>query len=648
VDFFTHQDNARRLTKRLVVLFALAVVAVVAAVNLAAVYFFGWDVSAHVVVSVMTLAVIFGGTTWKLIQISSGGTAVAESVGGRRVAPGTTDLHEKRLLNVVEEMALASGIAVPTVYVLDEEEGINAFAAGLSTEDAVVAVTRGTLRKLNREELQGVVAHEFSHILNGDMRLNVRMIGVLHGILVISMIGYTIMRFTGDSRSSRSSRDKDNSGGIFLFGLALYVIGYVGKFCADLIKAAVSRQREFLADASAVQFTRNPEGIGGALVKIGLAGSRLQAAHAPELSHMFLGEGVKLSAFLATHPPIDERVGRVLGERAGAEYRRRAAEEIEKAAEGDGLLESGDERVMGFGRSAGTAAGPASSGFAAGAAPRTLGESGARVGADAAGMVLDTVGNPTSDHVRYAGEVLAAIPPALHARLVTPDGARGAMFALLFGSSGGVESRAASFQSAGAAAELALATPIAADIAALGMPARLPIVDLAVPALRTLPAPDRRELLAKLRKVALADQRLDAFEFVLLAVLTQQLSEIGNVGANVRFRSLDAVKPQVALVVSVFVRAASQGSVLFERTMATLGLAGESLTPPSRLDFDRVEGALIDLRGLPPLAKPRLIKACLEIVMADGKVAVYEAELMRAVCAMLDSPLPPMLERAAA
>lgn len=647
MDFFTHQDNARRLTKRLVVLFALAVVAVVAAVNLAAVYFFGWKVSAHVVISIITLAVIFGGTTWKLIQISAGGTAVAESVGGRRIAPGTTDLHEKRLLNVVEEMALASGIAVPTVYVLDEEEGINAFAAGLSTEDAVVAVTRGTLRKLNREELQGVVAHEFSHILNGDMRLNLRMIGVLHGILVISMIGYTIMRFTGNSRRSSSSRDSSNNG-IFLFGLALYAIGYVGKFCADLIKAAVSRQREFLADASAVQFTRNPEGIGGALVKIGLAGSRLEAAHAPELSHMFLGEGVKLSAFLATHPPIDERVGRVLGERAVADFRRRAAEEMEKAAESDGLVEAGDERVMGFGRSAGATARAASSGFAVGASMRTLDESGARVGADTAGKVLDTVGNPTSDHVRYAGEVLASIPPALHARLVTPDGARGAMFALLFGSSGGVESRGAVFQSAGAAAELALATPIAADIAALGMPARLPIVDLAVPALRTLPAPDRRQLLAKLRKVALADQRLDAFEFVLLAVLTQQLSEIGNAGANVRVRSLEAVKPQVALVVSVFVRAASQGSVLFERTMATLGLPGESLTPPSRLDFDRVEGALIDLRGLPPLAKPRLIKACLEIVMADGKVAVYEAELMRAVCAMLDSPLPPMLERAAA
>ena len=240
-------------------------------------------------------------------------------MGGRLLHPQTTDLNERKILNVVEEMAIAAGTPVPPVYLLENEEGINAFAAGHAPNDAIIGVTRGCVQTLSRDELQGVIGHEFSHILNGDMRLNLRLMGVLFGILLIGLTGYILLRSTSGYgyRVRVNSRDDDRGRRniLPLIGLALYVIGYVGVFFANLIKAAVSRQREFLADASAVQFTRNPEGIAGALKKIGrLAGSAMHEPRAAEASHMFFGNigGVgQLFGLLATHPPLVERIRRL-------------------------------------------------------------------------------------------------------------------------------------------------------------------------------------------------------------------------------------------------------------------------------------------------------------------------------------------------
>ncbi len=270
VTFFEHQTRARRSTSLLVVLFALAVVGVVLAVNLVvplALYvgargFFTPSPGLYVTLTVVTLAVIGIRTLVGVLQMRGGGDAVAQLAGGVRVERGTRDADERRLLNVVDEMAIASGVSVPHVYVLRGERGINAFAAGYSPNEAVVAVTEGTARTLTRDELQGVVAHEFSHVLNGDMRLSVQMIGVLAGILFIGEVGNFLLR----ARSGGD--DRRSGGGIVFVGAALLIIGYAGLFFGRLIKAAVSRQREFLADASSVQFTRNPEGIAGALATI--------------------------------------------------------------------------------------------------------------------------------------------------------------------------------------------------------------------------------------------------------------------------------------------------------------------------------------------------------------------------------------------
>ncbi|HSA90012.1 MAG TPA: M48 family metallopeptidase, partial [Burkholderiales bacterium] len=320
--FFEHQRLARRNSKVMVALFALAVVAVMVAVDAVLGALYAWSTgeaapaSVYVAGALATAALILCVSLFNVARLGEGGAAVARMIGARRVPPGTADPLERRLRNVVEEMAIASGVRVPEVYVMDGERGINAFAAGWDTSSAVVAVTRGMLQTLTRDELQGVVAHEFSHILNGDMRLNVRMLGVLAGIVFIGSLGKFVMR------STRGSRDAK---GFILAGLALFVIGYVGLFFARLIKAAVSRQREFLADASSVQFTRNPDGIAGALdqIRTSGAGTRIENRYAEEMSHMFFGAAVavRLARLLDTHPPLDERIRRVHPQFQRSEYR---------------------------------------------------------------------------------------------------------------------------------------------------------------------------------------------------------------------------------------------------------------------------------------------------------------------------------------
>ena len=344
MNFYKAQDQARKQTSWLLFLYFLSVVSIVLITNICFAIFVWYSNPSnlssvhfqpvtsfsamtewfrHIVVGLgwykflwvtgLVCGVIGISMGFKWASLRSGGRVVAESLGGRVLTPNTDDILERRLLNVVEEIALASGVPVPPVYIMDDEQGINAFAAGLSCEDAVIGVTRGTLECLNREQLQGVIAHEFSHILNGDMLLNMKLLAVLHGILMISETGRTIMRHS--SRRSYSRSRRDGNGGFFIFGLCLFLIGWLGQFFGDLIKSAVSRQREFLADASAVQFTRNPEGIGGALKIIGgySTHSKIQHSAAHEVGHLFFSSAYNsfLSLF-STHPPLEERINRVL------------------------------------------------------------------------------------------------------------------------------------------------------------------------------------------------------------------------------------------------------------------------------------------------------------------------------------------------
>jgi len=316
--FLEHQDRARTRTTVLVIYFAISVVCIIAAVYIASVLIvYGtqanrppgspspelvlWDPAIFLYAALGTLSVVIIGSVYKIAALAKGGSAVAESLGGRLLSPNTADPSERQLRNVIEEMAIASGMPVPRIYVLDDEPGINAFAAGHTPGDAAIGVTRGCMTLLNRDELQGIIGHEFSHIANGDIRLDMRIMGVLFGIVCLAVIGQVLLY---------SSRGRGRNPLLFL-GLALIVIGAIGVFFGRLIQAALSRQREFLADASAVQFTRNPAGLSAALQKLGGTGSQVKSAHAGEASHMFFGNGMGtsfLGATLATHPPLAERI----------------------------------------------------------------------------------------------------------------------------------------------------------------------------------------------------------------------------------------------------------------------------------------------------------------------------------------------------
>jgi Zn-dependent protease with chaperone function len=316
VDFYSRQVEARRQTRWLVVGFIIAMIAVVGVLDvvlltllsaahreqpgLAPLDYITRNPGAAFFCTLVVVAVIGFASLFKSVQLREGGGVVARSLGGVRVGRDTADLKRKRLHNVIEEMAIASGVPMPEIYVLEQESGINAFAAGHSPANAAITVTQGALDRLSRDELQGVIAHEFSHVLNGDMRLNVQLMGWLFGLFVIALIGRTLLRYAPRSRK----------GGAGLLGaaLAVMVLGYVGLMCGRLLQAAVSRQRERLADASGVQFTRNPDGLKGALVKIAGVpeGSRIVSADAEQAAHMLFAPGV--SRLFATHPPLAERI----------------------------------------------------------------------------------------------------------------------------------------------------------------------------------------------------------------------------------------------------------------------------------------------------------------------------------------------------
>ena len=326
MNFFQSQAKARSQTNRLVLLFVLAVISLIVLTNLLVMGLFGYfglegqaitlayikdqfDWQKFLTISVVVIIFVAIGSIYKLMSLRKGGRVVAEALGGKLINQNTDNLQYRILLNVVEEMAIASGTPVPLVFVLKDESAINAFAAGFSTKDAVIGVTQGALDCFSRDELQGVIAHEFSHIVNGDMRINMRLMGILHGIMLLGLLGYYIMRVSGGSNRSK------NSGKLVFLGLGLVVIGYGGMFFGNAIKASVSRQREYLADASAVQFTRDDQGIANALKKIGgySKGSKLESPEAQSISHAFFSNALtnKFSSLFATHPPLPKRIKQI-------------------------------------------------------------------------------------------------------------------------------------------------------------------------------------------------------------------------------------------------------------------------------------------------------------------------------------------------
>jgi len=670
MNFFEHQELARRNSQRLVVLFVLAVIAIVIAVNVAATVLYHlfivptglrWGSAQlpngfYFTNTVVVLGLILGGTWLEMNRLKAGGSAVARMVGAREVDTSTRDLLDRRLLNVVEEMAIASGVPVPRVFVMDNETAINAFAAGHSINDAVVAVTRGTLTRLSRDELQGVIAHEFSHILNGDMKLNLRLIGVLYGLLIVALAGRFLLELGGRSRGGGSRSSGSAIAVLFAAGLLLWILGYIGVFFGRLIKAGVSRQREFLADASAVQFTRNPEGIGGALRKIaGLSketglGTRIEHPQAESLSHLFLGAARPsfVRGMFATHPPLDDRLRRIYG-RAVEPI---AAPENAVALALGGLSPAEIQRprspiefIPSDTAHSGTTALPQSASPVAG-----LVEQGAALASGAAAMaakVTSDIGTVRSRHRDFAlDDAQQALLQSL--RRAAADGTRAQLLVLALLIDKDRELRGQ---------QLALVTEVygseAAEITVsyheqvqrLPPGARQPLADVAMPALRRLPLGAREALLRTAHLLIAADGRLTVSEYLLFTLLKRRLDRDAGRAVPVSFASLGQVAEEAALVLSLVaaVRLPERPEHAFNAGAVQVRDAELRFVASHAIRLDAVSNALDRLNQLAPLAKPQLIKAATAVAFVDDTTNWKAASALRMFCAALDAPLPPQI-----
>lgn len=621
-DFFERQSVARRNTKWLVVMFVLAVIGIVGTTFVATALAVGRagngdvQLGLPVVASVGALLIIAGGSTFKIAQMSGGGSVVAERLNGRRIYPNSTDSVERRILNVVEEMALASGIPVPPVYLLHEEKGINAFAAGFSPSDAVIGVTRGCAEQLTRDQLQGVIAHEFSHILNGDMRLNLRLIGVLGGILVMGLVGRELLRIA--SFSGGRSRKDNNVAVLLVIGLVFMVLGFVGLFFGSLIKAAVSRQREYLADASAVQFTRNAEGIAGALKRIGSAvfGSQVVNPRAAEASHMYFAEG--LTSIFATHPPLPERIRRIDPQWDG---------KFPPALPRDAVVGIGADEAAGL------------------VGDIDLGRRSVPV--EIVERAAEQVGNPGEIHRKYVQELLAVMPQPVVAAAHDPYGARAAIFATLLDRNQDI--RMAQLRALDQLAErhvFEFTRQLIPSVDQLDVRARLPLVDMALPALRSMSMSQYQEFVRCFTSLVEADQRLGLFEWTLHHVLIRHLKpQFEPIRPRMtKYYGLEQLGSPCSVLLSALARASqSDDQKAFDAGVRQLPEVPLELLPPEACGLQQLNTALAELAEAAPKQRQRLVDACAACICADAAVRVGEAELLRAVCDLLDCPMPPLL-----
>ncbi len=579
------------------------------------------DPELMVAIAAVTLVLVGGASLYRIAQLRGGGRVVAEAMGGRLLHANTSDRLERRVLNVVEEMSIASGIGTPPVYLLDREAGINAFAAGYTPNDAVIAVSRGCVEELSRDELQGVVAHEYSHILNGDMRLNIRLMGVLYGILVIGTLGYLLLR-SSFWAGAVGRRGRDNSAMVMLaVGAALMAIGFLGTFIGNLIKASVSRQREFLADASAVQFTRNPSGIAGALKKIGGldVGATIENPNAAEASHMFFGRAVRLgfNSLFSTHPPLEERIARL-----------------------DPNWTPPGKDAAGSSASTSTAAASDS-----GTASAAIGFAGA-----VAARGLDQIGQVSVAHLDYAKALIAGLPEEVIEAVREPYGARAVVYSLLISRDRATrETQLAVLPEIAEADVWKLSLHLERQIALLDPKVRLPLIDLTLPALRELSASQFNRFERAVKALAEADEIIDLFEWTLQSILLAHLKpHFDSIRpSRVRHKKMARVAGSCSVVISILSRVSGHEAEVaeraFQRAKQTLGLPQLQPQPPETVGLKQLAIALSELSELTPQLKRRLLTASAEYISADHEILVAEAELFRAIADTLDCPVPPLL-----
>lgn len=651
MDFFDRQELARKNSKRLIFYYVLAVIGIVCSFGFAVLgarylflvklsdqtnslvrqSFFNQDFFLYSAAGVLILILL--STLFKISALSEGGAAVAQSLGGKEVDPTTKDPRYRRLVNVVEEMSIASGVPVPSIYVMDHEDGINAFAAGHSSNNATIGVTAGCLNKLNRSELQGVIAHEFSHILNGDMRLNIRMMSVLFGILMMFIVGKFMLRSFGRS-SSRSSSSKKGGGEGFIIvvSLALLLIGLMGSIMAKLIKAALSRQREFLADASAVQFTRNPSGISGALKKIGgFAGARIEHPRGEEASHMFFGSCYKkkLSNLFATHPPIDERIQAIGG--ASDEY-----QTLPKGSELNSEQISMDETqslVSSFSDSS-TQGSDSKRDF--------LHEND-----------LNQIGQIMADQVVVAQRIVSEIDESLISLVHQKSGSLAIVYSLLLSENYQVRENQLKVIKDSCEDEVSKTFKTISDqITDMHSTEKIALLDLAVPALRRLSPEEYGQFCEIINELINIDERVDLFEFMIQKIIRLHLDTFfGRIRTpKETIKTLSKMNHESSVLLSAIARFGNEDELnrvqAFKKGAAVLELYGTGklkFLPPVNCGIGQMDEALKAFEKCVPTLKKTLLIACGKAAISDGKITSNEAEILRAIGDSMGTPIPPFV-----
>ena len=651
MNFFEAQDHARRSTGLLILLFLLAIAGLLVLSNIIvfeSLYFFEFgslafsrselglvfDSNLSILLSSAILLFIILGSLYKLAQLSSGGSAIAQYLGGVIIPRSSTDPLHKKILNVVEEMAIASGTPVPQVYVLNER-GINAFAAGWKTTNAVIGITQGALERLSRDELQGVIAHEFSHIFNGDMRLNIRLIAILHGILMIGMLGRLILRSLRHVRTSRNSKGGGQAILVILgIGSALMVVGYTGTFFGNWIKSLISRQREYLADASAVQFTRSNEGIANALKKIGgaIPGSALLTASVDEYSHAYFakGETGALSMFsFSTHPPLKQRILRIQPGWDGKYFLDKRKPLRDRELEDQQAAE--DKRKKTF-----------ATAIAAGA--------GINVALGDAMNSLDNIGDVSKEQVDAAHAWRKQLPDAVLSNAENPYGAQALILALLLDENTDIEKQQYDVLN-NELGELHTnnVKQVQQDVAGLERSQTLSLIDLTLPTLREMTVEQYQRFKTCIRQLIKADKKVDMREWVIQRVVLQHLDEqYGHRKKPVaKYFVLGSAKYASELMLSLLAylehKDPQQAQRAFDSAKSSVGAGALKLLAKDAISLDSLNDAMDELEFLKPPIKKRFLQACVSCISHDGKVTIQAYELTRAIASCLDCPMPPVL-----
>ncbi|TCS40157.1 M48 family metallopeptidase [Reinekea marinisedimentorum] len=636
MDFFENQDRARKKTVQLVFLFMLGLVATLVAVNLVCFVaywavtssdgygsspMFGdfstawqswWGSNLNWQVSWGILAAVVIGTAFRFLELAGGGKKVAEWAGATPVDMSSQRSEYRQLINVCEEMAIAAGMPVPELYVMEREQGINAFVAGYKINQAVLVVTKGALEHLTRDQLQGVIGHEYSHILNGDMRLNVRLMAFLAGLVMIGQIGRFLFHSGFSTGHRRSYRSRDNDGRLAIVlvaaGVLFVAVGYIGVLVGRMIKAAVSRQREFLADASSVQFTRNPDGIAGALyeIKSRAEGSQLAHRHAEDMSHFCFGETVALSDRLATHPPILERIKRVNPNFIAKERtRRRQTESAE-----DSVARSAPDAFNNVLMAAGVAA---------------------------------LAGQVSPDQVKYAQKLYKHIPEQVKIWVHQSEGAKAFIYGQVMLGNDELKQSVLDEISQRDPKVMSSLKNIWPYCKKMDEQLRQPILEIALATLKRLPESERVIFLDRLEFLVQLDGRVDFIEWVTLTLTRMRLQQADDRG----FESLGSnLTPHLAALSDLFrilveqSRDVVEAEQMYKSVCERFGIVYQPNKTLQEVGFDKLSSALLALQTVSFSHRKAVLQACADIIQSDGEIDFREYEVVRIIAECLECPMP--------